>query len=80
MWTELIWFRQCLEAGTYEHNNEPSDSIKHGECHEYMNDYQFLKEVDCGPYSSLVEGVGHTGPCTAIGSGLLRIPLSEFDI
>jgi hypothetical protein len=31
-------------AGSYEHGNEPSGSIKSGEFVEYLSDYQLLKK------------------------------------
>jgi hypothetical protein len=31
MWTGCIWFRIGTVAGPYEHDNEPSGSIKGGE-------------------------------------------------
>jgi len=34
MWTGCIWLRMGPEAGPCEHGNEPSGSIKVGDCKE----------------------------------------------
>jgi hypothetical protein len=45
VWTGLIWLRIGIsEGGSYEHGNEPLDSIKCWEVLEWLREWRLLRK------------------------------------
>jgi hypothetical protein len=43
-WNGFIWLRTGMNAGSYEHGNEPSGSMKCWEILEQLDDWKLLEK------------------------------------